>query len=251
MTWDATIPALAPGTCQVWWAGPDDARPEHDALLAEADLARRGRLRLVPDRRRLTVAWGLARVLLGAATGCRPDQLHVDRHCPQCGAQHGKPWLPAAPDLQLSITHSGSCVAVAVARGCPVGVDVETVVPLPDAELDLLADGTLARSERLELGSCTAADRAQAFTTYWTRKEAVLKATGEGLALPLDELVVSPPCSAPRVLRWPAGCRARAVSMHVLHPPAGHVATLTVLDPGPSRVVEADAAPLLRGATAG
>jgi hypothetical protein len=69
--------------------------------------------------------------------------------------------------------------------------------------------------------------------------------------VPLEELVVSPPCCAPRVLRWPATARAGALSMHALHPPAAHVATLAVLGEGPSRVVEASAGPLLQGAPAG
>jgi 4'-phosphopantetheinyl transferase len=242
------VPVPAAGTCRVWWAGPQDVRPEHDALLAGDDLARRARLHLPADRLRLTAAWAVARLVLGAAADVPPDLLEVDRTCPECGAQHGKPRLPAAPDLHFSLAHSGGCVVVAVAAGTPVGVDVESVGALAEAELDALADSTLAGEERAALDSCP--HRARAFTTWWTRKESVLKATGDGLAVPLDELVLSPPCAPPRVLRWPAASRARALSMHVLHPPAAHVATLTVLGAGPCRVVEADAAPLLRSAPA-
>jgi 4'-phosphopantetheinyl transferase len=140
---------------------------------------------------------------------------------------------------------------VAVAYGSPVGVDVETVVEVAGAELDLLAGGILAEEERAQLDRCPAGHRAAAFTTYWTRKEAVLKATGDGLATPLKTLVVSPPSCPPRVLRWPpAADPVPDLSMHVLHPPAGHVATLAVLGDAPTRVVEADAGPLLRCAVA-
>jgi 4'-phosphopantetheinyl transferase len=247
VTGGSRVPAA--GTCRVWWAGPADVRPEHDALLADDDLVRRARLHLPADRQRLTAAWAVARLVLGAAAGVPPDRLEVDRTCPGCGAQHGKPRLPTAPDLHFSLAHSGSAVAVAVARGTPVGVDVESVVTLAGADLDVLADGTLAAEERAALDRCP--DRAGAFTTWWARKEAVLKATGDGLAVPLEELVVSPPCCAPRVLRWPAAVPAAALSMHGLHPPAGHVATLAVLGAGQSRVVEAFAGPLLRTAGAG
>lgn len=247
----AAVPALTPGTCQVWWAGLDGVGPEHDVLLADADLARRDRLRLPADRQRLTAAWAVARLVLAAATGIPPDRLEVDRTCPGCGAQHGKPWLPSAPNVHLSVAHSGGCVAVAVAAGSPIGVDVEAVVELAGAELDLLAGGTLAAEERAELARCPAVQRAAAFTTYWTRKEAVLKATGDGLSTALDTLVVSPPSRRPRVLRWPpAAAPVAGLSMHVLHPPAGHVATLAVLGGAPTRVVEADAGPLLRCAVA-
>jgi 4'-phosphopantetheinyl transferase len=235
----------------VWWAGLDDVGPELDALLGDDDLARRSRLRLAGDRQRLTAAWAVARLVLGTVTGVPPHQLVVDRTCPGCGAPHGKPWLPTAPDLQLSVAHSGDCVAVAVAAGSPVGVDVEAVVEQTGAELDRLAHGTLAAEELAELDRCAAGRRGHAFTTYWTRKEAVLKATGDGLSVPLETLVVSPPSCPPRVLRWPAGAvPVGGLSMHTLHPPAGSVATLAVLGHVPPRVVEADAGPLLRCAVA-
>jgi 4'-phosphopantetheinyl transferase len=222
-------------------------RPEHDALLGAADLERRSRLLRDADRRRLTGAWAVARVVLGAAAGIPPDRLRVDRTCPRCGAQHGKPWLPTAPDLHVSIAHSDSCIAVAVAQGFPIGVDVEAIVQCEQAELDLLIGDTLAAEERSELVRQTGTDRARAFTTYWTRKEAVLKATGDGLAMPLDKLVVSPPSSPPRVLRWDGHtARIGRLSLHGLHPPRDFVATLAVLDHARMQVVEADAAPLLR-----
>jgi 4'-phosphopantetheinyl transferase len=248
---DAPVPALVRGVCQVWWARLEDLRPQHDALLGNADRERRSRLLLAADRQRLTAAWAVARVVLGAATGMPPDRLQVDRSCPRCGAQHGKPQLTTAPHLHLSIAHSGSCIAVAVAQGSPIGVDVEAVVRLEQGELDLLVGDTLAEEERAELARQSGESRPRAFTTYWTRKEAVLKATADGLAAPLEELVVSPPSSPPRVLRWSGqAARIGRLTLHALHPPHGFVATLAVLDGPPTQVLEADAGPLLRCAIA-
>jgi 4'-phosphopantetheinyl transferase len=239
----ASVPALASGTCQVWWAATADVRPEHDVLLDDSDRQRRARLSLVADRQRTTAAWAVARLLLGAATGVPPDRLHVDRTCPGCGAQHGKPRLPGAPDLHVSVSHAGGCVAVAVARGAAVGVDVEAVVQVDGADLELLVQSTLAPEESAALAGRP--DRARAFTICWTRKEAVLKATGQGLSTPLPDLVVSPPDRPPRVLRGIGG-GIDAPVLHDLHPPPGHVAALAVLGGAPVRVVEADAGPLLR-----
>jgi 4'-phosphopantetheinyl transferase len=236
----------------VWWARWEDVRPEHDALLGDADLDRRSRLRLAADRQRLTAGWAVARLVLGAATGMPPNRLPVDRSCPRCGAQDGKPWLPTSPDLHVSISHSGSCVAVAVAQGSPIGVDVEAIVQLEPAELDVLADMVLASEERAELSRSPREDRARAITTWWTRKEAVVKATGDGLATPLEQLIVSPPSSPPRVLRWDrdAPSVVDRLSLHALHPPHGFVATLAVLRGAPAQVVENDAGPLLRSVLA-
>ena len=63
--------------------------------------------------------------------------------------------------------------------------------------------------------------RAAAFATYWTRKEAAVKATGTGLLAPLPELVVSPRRAPPRVLRWGGpGQRPRPSCARCGHPPA-------------------------------
>jgi 4'-phosphopantetheinyl transferase len=242
---DAAVPALPPGVCQVWWARTCDVRPEHDALLPAAELARRSRYARQADRRRATAAAAVLRTVIGAHLGIPPADLMVDRRCRVCGGDHGKPWLPAAPDVHFSVAHSGSCVVVAVRRGGAVGVDVEKVERFEEAGLlempGALAADVLAPQERAALARCPAGDAAPAFTTYWTRKEAVLKATGQGLAGPLTALVVSPPSAPPAVLRWPGV----PVSLHALHPPPGHVAALAAVGRAPTRIDELDARQLL------
>lgn len=243
---------LTTGTCQVWWASVDDVRPEHDGLLSDTDLARRSRLREPRDQQRLTAAWAVARLVLGTATGTPPDRLQIDRRCLGCGAPHGKPWLPAAPDLQLSVAHSGGWAVVAVCRGAAVGVDAERMVQLEPAELDVLLGGTLAEQERTALAGLSHADRARAFTTVWTRKEAVGKAAGTGLPSSPSELVVSPATAPPEVLRWDGRDQDVGRStLHDLHSPPGFSATLAVLGDGTVSVLETGAGPLLRGAAGG
>jgi 4'-phosphopantetheinyl transferase len=197
----------------------------------------------VADQQRLTVAAALVRVVVGAVVGVPPAQLEIDRTCPECGRDHGKPRLPTAPDVHFSVSHSGGCVAVAVLRGSPVGVDVEELGRFDANELDAMADHSLAPEERAELARLPARDRARAFTTYWARKEAAVKATGVGIATSLDQLVVSPPSSPPRVLRWEG--RSERLSMHVLHPPPGLVGALAVVGEAPTGIVERRAAPIL------
>jgi 4'-phosphopantetheinyl transferase len=244
MTW---VPALPPGTCQVWWVRPDQVRPEHDVLLGPADLDRRSRLHLPADRQRLTAAAAVSRLVLGAAAGRPPDRLEFDRTCPRCGAPHGKPQLTGDSGLQFSVSHSGDSVVVAVARDIAVGVDVEEVGTPDPAELTDTAELVLAPSERRRLARRPESRRAQAFTTYWTRKEAVLKATGQGLTASPADLVVTPPSAGPRVLHWPsAPVPLEQLALHPLHPPRGLAAALAVLGPGRVQVVEGDGTALLR-----
>jgi 4'-phosphopantetheinyl transferase len=239
------LPALAPGVCHVWWARPDDVGPRHDTLLAPGDLERRARLRQPADRDRLTAAAAVLRLVLGAHAGVPPARVEIDRTCPGCGEQHGKPRPTALPGVHVSVSHSAGAVAVAVGTSGPVGVDVEEIGRHDQAELERLADEVLAPEERAELTRLPGRDRAAAFTTYWTRKEALVKATGDGLLTRLDAVVVSPPSDPPRLLRWEG--RSVTVSLHALHPPDDAVGTLAVLGPAPVQVLEHDAGPLLRG----
>jgi 4'-phosphopantetheinyl transferase len=243
------LPTLVPGECQIWWARSDDVDPRHDALLAPADLQRRARLRQAADRFRLTAAAAVVRVLVGAHAGVPPGELLIDRTCPGCGDQHGKPRLPHLSGVHFSVSHSADCVVVAVGLDGPLGVDVEEVGQFDPAELECLAAYTLAAEERSELAREPAERRARAFTTYWTRKEALVKATGEGIGVLLDSIVVSPPSSPPRMLRWHG--RDEAVSLHALHPPDGIVGTLAVVGGPPARISEHDAGPLLRACAVG
>jgi 4'-phosphopantetheinyl transferase len=251
--------AADPPACQVWWVRTADVVPAHDVLLAPSDLQRRARLAQEADRRRLTAAAAVARSVLGARTGTAPAALRIDRTCPRCGAPHGRPVLPDVPDLHFSVAHAGDWAVVAVLHGAPVGVDVEGAGRFTAAELEQLADFALAPAERAELSRLPDFARPCAFTTYWVRKEAVVKATGEGLAVAPADVVVSPPWASARLLRRAPGPdatgssdpAARPVTLHDLHPPPGHAAALAVVGRGAVRVVEQDAGPLLRAAAAG
>ncbi|MGY1682057.1 4'-phosphopantetheinyl transferase family protein [Geodermatophilus sp. SYSU D01176] len=207
-----------PGVCQVWWARPVDVRPEHDALLGEADLVRRARLASPADRQRLTAGAAVARLVLGAALGTPPAALRIDRTCPACGGPHGRPRLADTEGLHFSISHAGHCVAVAVLPGGPVGVDVE-------------ADGRSAPGQP------------RASTAARARREAVLRATGEGVGIPADGLVGTPPSTPLRLLGRDG---PEAVWLRDLPAPAGFVAALAGVGTAPDDVVRRDAGPLLR-----
>ena len=247
MTVAPSVPLLAHGTCQVWWARAADLRPEHDALLGPVDLQRRSRLLRAADRQRSTAARAVVGLVLGAHTGCPPARLRIDRPCPQCDRPHGKPRLADVPELHFSVSHSAGCVVVAVSRDGPVGVDVEEVESWETADLDDVAVLTLAPEERAVLSRSPADVRAAVFTAYWTRKEAAVKATGAGLTAALDEIAVSSPSTTPRVLRWGDPAAGPPPVLHVLRPPHGYAAALATARPT-TRVVEADAGPLLHAA---
>ena len=98
--------------------------------------------------------------------------------------EHGKPAL-ASGELEFSVSHSGDLVAIAVAEGRAVGIDVERV---RDVEEERVADRLFAPAEAEALRSLPAAERTSEFFRLWTRKEAYVKALGTGIATGLSEV---------------------------------------------------------------
>ncbi|MFJ8104485.1 4'-phosphopantetheinyl transferase family protein [Streptomyces sp. NPDC096132] len=189
---------------EVSWARLGDA---HDGLRSLLDPVERARLDATPDpatRGRFLVGCALSRLLLGELLGMPPADVPLRRVCPRCGGPHGKPRLDApagSAAYDFSVTHSGALIGVAVCAGAEVGLDVEDA----DAALDVDSAARIALSARESaiLRSLPPADRKPAFLRIWTRKEAVLKALGVGLHMPLHALEMSPPEAPPTVLAWP------------------------------------------------
>jgi 4'-phosphopantetheinyl transferase len=204
----------------VWWAAPvapADA-PGLLALLDGHERDRIARFRRPADQARYLAAHALVRLALADAVGAPAAALVFDRTC-RCGAQHGKPVLPGGPGF--SLTHAGDLVGVAVHAAGPVGLDVEQVRELTD----LAAMAAHACSPRE-----TAPD-AQAFFTLWTRKEALLKAAGTGLASPMSAITLGPT----GVLDW-AGEDAPAdpAWLRDLHPAPGYRGAVAGFGPEPA-----------------
>jgi len=122
---------------------------------------------------------------------------------------------------------------VAVA-GAPVGVDVEQADGRPhllggDGEPEALARLVFSEAERDALAAVPAGGRARAFLVGWTRKEAVTKATGDGIRAAFSEVVVAADGGPPRVAAWPYPRSPRDVSLLDLDAAAGYVAALAVI----------------------
>lgn len=145
-------------------------RPWHADVLSDGERARRTGLWDEGHRAQFTVAAALLRLVDAPLTARSAAQVVVDRSCPTCSRHHGRPRLTGT-GLHVSITHSGATVAVAVSNAGEVGVDVQQVDDGPVQELSPLV---LAESEVTHVAA------ARDFFTYWARKEALVKATGDG-----------------------------------------------------------------------
>jgi 4'-phosphopantetheinyl transferase len=224
------------GTVHVWWARRLDASDRLAGLLDATEQQRLAAYRRDEDRQRFLVGCALAKTVLAGYAGLRPADMRFDRTCAQCGRPHGKPVIKGgafAHSVSHSVSHSGDLVAVAVARS-PVGVDVEQLDgrgrPLGgDGDTQALARMVLADGEQAALAAVRPSARAREFLAAWTRKEAVTKATGDGLRVSFSDVVIVTGEGAPRVVAWPYPQPPESVSLMDLEVAVGYVAALAVL----------------------
>lgn len=178
-------------------AGGEAAERAGLAVLDTDERARAARFVRPVDRRRFVVAHALLRRTLADYTGVAPADLVIEaRPCLQCGEPHGKPGL-VGPGPEFNLTHSAGVVAVAVAPDRPVGLDVQEM-----RELDHrgLSRRFFSPAERADIEAHGDAAGLERFHQLWARKEAVLKATGEGITGGLGEVDAREPLSGPLVV---------------------------------------------------
>jgi 4'-phosphopantetheinyl transferase len=153
------------------------------SLLDDEERARAIRFVRPPDRHRFVSAHAALRLFLARCLDIGPAAVRY-----QYGP-HGKPRLgPGLPPLEFNLSHSRGLGVLAAARDRSVGVDVEFVHDLPDATS--LADEHFSEVERAALRALPRVEQRDAFFRCWTRKEAVIKATGEGLSRALGSFDV-------------------------------------------------------------
>ncbi|MFF7553963.1 4'-phosphopantetheinyl transferase family protein [Streptomyces olivaceus] len=190
----AVQPAAA---ARVVWSPVTD-RPAVRALLDEGERGRYAALRAPGDRARFAAGRALAKSVLGRLTGAPARSLRFDRTCMLCGGPHGAPRL-AGSRYRFSLSHAGEVVVLAVCeRGSP-GVDVERPGRRDFARL---AGRVLSAAEARDFSGLPPGRLDWAGCRYWTRKEALLKATGHGLTLPMREITVSGPGRVAALIDW-------------------------------------------------
>ncbi len=225
---------MEPLLCCVWVTEPSSRGVEQLDLREQR---RWSRLHHDADRARFVSGVLLQRLALRQMAGV---EVALTRWCPGCSGDDHGPVTPEPPfDLSwsMSLSHSGERVVVAATEaGSAVGVDVEQVRPRdPDVVRAVLTPAECAEA-------AGAQDESLDFATRWVRKEAVLKATRDGLNVPLRDLEVTGSGRPPELLSWSAATRPAAmtpqdVAMSAVETGVGYVACVAVVTRRPLRVV--------------
>jgi 4'-phosphopantetheinyl transferase len=213
----------------VWRASLEQkasAVAEFRRLLAEDERCRADRFHFTRDRVHYVVARGILRTLLARYLNERPERLRFNY------SAFGKPSLEedsaGALALRFNLSHSKDLALYAFTRGREIGVDVEHV--RADVEGEDIARRFFSPAEISVLRSLPAEARPRAFFDCWTRKEAYIKAHGEGLSLPLDgfDVTLSPGEPARLLATRHDPAQAARWSLRELSPGEGYAAALAV-----------------------
>lgn len=171
----------------VWCAALDvdsDQVKSLAALLSPDEYARASRFHFAKDCRRFTVARGLLRALLASYVCREPELLEFNY------GQYGKPRLAGQSAVRFNVSHSNEMAVYAFTLNREVGIDVE-YTGRNVLDMDQLAARCFSPGENAALQQVQKSQRREAFFNCWTRKEAYIKATGEGLSRPLDQFEVT------------------------------------------------------------
>lgn len=228
--WESPPPnlTLSADEVHVWCAPlgqPEQRVRQLASTLVPDEQARAERYRLERDRDRFFVRRGILRHLLGRYVGCEAKSVEI------CYGAYGKPSLAhgcGEGTLRFSLAHSRQMALFAFARGCEVGVDIESVHPMQDA--DRIAARFFSPREVAALRALPPEERQRAFFACWTRKEAYLKARGVGLSGELGQFEVTVVPGRPARLLSVGGDPRRALDWRLedLVPASGYAAALAV-----------------------
>jgi 4'-phosphopantetheinyl transferase len=155
-------------------------------VLSGDERHRASRFHFSTDRQNYIAARALLRIIVANYLGAGPTGItlsYSNKEKPSLGPAH------ADSGIKFNLSHSGGIALYAFSHERDLGVDVEQI--RKDFEVEPLARRFFSPNEQQQLASFPAAEQVDAFFRCWTRKEAYIKATGDGLSLPLNQFDVS------------------------------------------------------------
>ena len=212
----------------IWYASLERPVIEFQNMLSSDERYRAGRFHYKTDRNRFIIRHGILRTILSFYLDTEPDRVRFN---------YGKNDKPALANeynegkLYFNISSSEGLALYAFTRIGEVGVDIECIHDISD--MMQITESYFSSAENAALRTLPTSQRKQGFFHCWTRKEAFIKAIGDGLSLPLDRFDVSLVPGEPAGLLAIEGSVTEATqwSMQDLKPASGFAAAFAVKGP--------------------
>lgn len=202
---------------------PEPALDLFRRVLSPDEYARASRFQFDHLKHSYLISTGSLRALIGRYLGTDPARVRFEF------GQNGKPRVGPNQEFCFNASHSGSLGLFAFTVGCELGIDVERIRPL--SGMNEIAARFFCAGEAAELLALPDSERLHAFFLCWTRKEAYLKATGEGLSASLNQFQVAlRPRDVCRIIHCDP-CTPEEWALHNLKPAPGFAAALAYRGP--------------------
>ncbi len=200
--------------------------PQLQAVLSLQEAQRAAKFHFQHDQTSFILRHGILRILLGHYLSMSPREIAFSY------GPFGKPEIEERvlhTEFQFNHSHSGDMALYAVSRACPIGLDVERVRPFPYFEE--IASWFFMPSETQQLMALPNESRLEGFFSSWTRKEAILKATGEGISNGLSKVEVTvEPLEKPELVTIASEPKAETEwHLHSFSPAPGFLAAVATL----------------------
>ena len=213
---------LGPSEVHVWLL--DNCSSTHTStfrrILSAEENERAARFRFEPDREQYVQTRGSLRQLLGSYLGIPAAEVAFSY------SEHGKPSLRPNQNLEFNVSHTKGMAVLGFCRRYRIGVDVERV--RTDFQTSEIAERFFSEAERTALRAIPVEHRHRMFFRIWTRKEAYIKALGEGLSHPLHQFDVSLDETACLMATRPDPAEAQHWHLENLAVPEGFAAAMAI-----------------------
>lgn len=223
----AGVSIPAEGEIHVWYAQlPMDSFQQSPSILSLEECARAARFKVERSRDEFLLARVVLRTLAGAYLGIRPQEVKLDQEA------NAKPCLDSshASCLRFNLSHSEGLTVAAFCRDARIGIDVEKV--RHNFAIEDIWERFFSVAERKALRAVPSSEQYEAFFRCWTRKEAYIKARGEGLSHPLHQFDVSIDAKNASLLATrPEPEEADRWSIYSVPMPEGYIAAVAIERP--------------------
>lgn len=216
---------LAANEIHVWYASLNKPVLQYYCLLSTDERRRAERFHFEEDKKRFIVRRGILRTILGHYLNVESGRLQF------CYGKNGKPALAdkfGEAAIRFNMSCSEAIALYAFTSDYEIGVDIERIRDI--SEMEQIAKRFFSTRENAVFHTLSKSERKEAFFNFWTRKEAFLKATGDGLSRPLNRFDVTlVPGEPARLLRIEGDTEeAQHWSIQDLKPASGFAAALVI-----------------------